>query len=174
MIDSKRLMLRPPLPEDFEATADMFSEAGVMIHLGGKLLDREASWTRFLRDIGHWAVEPFGLFSVLEKASGDYVGKVGFARFERDLGKRAETSVEMSWTLRSRFHGRGYALEAATTAQQWFDETVTRRTACIIAPSNIPSQRLAARLGYVEVDQIERTGKSILLLIREAPGQTNR
>jgi RimJ/RimL family protein N-acetyltransferase len=167
MIETERLTLRPPILADFEATADMFAEPDVVAHIGGQPFDRATAWTRFLRDVGHWMVEPFGLFSVIEKASGTYVGKLGYARFERDLGTQAQTAIEMSWTLRSHFHGRGYALEAARAAQRWFEAQAPRRTACVIAPANLPSRKLAERLGYEEIARIERPDHPVLLLISD-------
>lgn len=94
------------------------------------------------------------MFSVIEKTSGRYVGKVGYAIFERDLGSQAKTKVEMSWTLRSQFHGLGYASEAATSAQFWFEGKRRQQTACFVALDNQPSLKLAARLGYEEIDQL--------------------
>lgn len=168
MIESERLFLRRPEPRDFEATAAMFAEAAVVQYIGGQPLDRPAAWVKFLRDLGHWTIEPFGLFSVIEKATDAYVGKVGFARFERDLGEQANTAIEISWTLRSCFHGKGLAFEAARTAQQWFDEKfATTRTACVIAPLNLPSRKLAARLGYEAAGPVARSGGDTLLFLRD-------
>ncbi|MBP2302178.1 GNAT family N-acetyltransferase [Azospirillum picis] len=167
MIESERLLLRPPQIGDFEQTAQMLAETAVMTHIGGSPLNREEAWARFLRDAGHWAVESFGLFSVIEKSSGLYVGKVGYARFERPLGDHARTSVEMSWTLRSRFHGRGYATEAAVAAQGRFSRSNRQRTACLIAPANGPSLKLAARLGYRQVDRIMRGQGEVVVLVHE-------
>lgn len=166
MIESERLQLRPPSLEDFEFTAKMFTEDVVLAHIGGKPLNRAESWTRFLRDVGHWTLEQFGQFSVFERDTDHYIGKIGHARFER-LPDQALTSIEMSWTLRSRFHGKGYAMEAAIAAQNWFDGQGLRRTACIIAPENVQSLKLAGRLGYQEVEQIFLSEKKVSLLIRD-------
>lgn len=173
MIETERLLLRPPALSDFEASAAMFADAGVVAHIGGTPLDRETAWTRFLRDAGHWHLQPFGLFSVIEKASNAYVGKLGFARFERDLGASAGTAVEMSWTLAAGFHGRGYATEAGRAAQAWFDRSFAMRTACLIAQENEPSLRLAARLGYAQSDQLERENapeRRIIVVLTRDPG----
>lgn len=173
MIETERLLLRPPELADFEASAAMFADPEVVAHIGGIPLDREIAWTRFLRDAGHWHLHPFGLFSVLEKDTGAYVGKLGFARFERDLSALAQTAIEMSWTLATRFHGRGYASEAGRAAQAWFDSRFARRTACLIAKENAPSLRLAARLGYAEIDRMERgpaSEKRIIIVLARSPG----
>lgn len=166
IIESARLRLRPPRLENFEFTAEMFTEDVVLAHIGGKPLSRADSWAKFLRDVGHWTLEQFGQFSVFERGTDEYIGKVGHARFER-LPDQALTSIEMSWTLRSRFHGKGYATEAAVAAQNWFDSRGLRRAACIIAPENVRSLKLAAHLGYEEVEQILLQEKKVSLLIRD-------
>ncbi|WP_353471499.1 GNAT family N-acetyltransferase [Salipiger sp. H15] len=167
MIESERLILRPPLAGDFEAFAAMFADAGVTRHIGG-VQARSDAWARFLRDCGHWALEGFGQFTILERASGAYVGKTGLAKFERDLGPKAATAVEITWTLQAAFHGRGYAREAAALALGHFDRTVGGRSACLIAEGNDASQRLAERLGYREVDRLERGGTLVALLVRDS------
>jgi len=170
MLESDRLLLRRPVEADFAPSAAMFADEAVTRHLGGAPLDRAAAWAKFLRDVGHWAILPFGLFSVIEKGSMNYVGKVGHARFERELGPRPDVAVEMSWTLRSEYHGKGYALEAATLARDWFERLNPMATRCIIARSNMASQRIAQRLDYKEAGRIESDGDSTILLVREAPG----
>ncbi|WP_395336532.1 GNAT family N-acetyltransferase [Novosphingobium sp. BL-8H] len=72
------------------------------------------------------------------------------------------------------FHGRGYASEAGRAAQAWFDATQAKLTACLIAPANIPSLRLAERLGYREVDRFVPQGRDparkIVALVRDCGG----
>jgi RimJ/RimL family protein N-acetyltransferase len=167
MIQTERLSLRRPIHADFQASADMFAEESVMLHIGNGPLSRSEAWTRFLRDIGHWSLMEFGLFSVIERTTAAYVGKVGFALFERDLGHHAGADIEMSWTLRSEFHGRGFATEAARAAQRWFDERYRQPTACLIAAANIPSIKLASRLGYEEVDRLAHDKIEALVMVRQ-------
>lgn len=161
MLEASRLFLRPPVAGDFEPTAAMFGDEDVTRHIGG-VMDRAAAWTRFLRDCGHWSVAGFGQFVITEKASGIFVGKAGLARFERDLGPHAGTSVECSWTLRSAFQGLVAALE-------WYDIHAGGPTACLIAEANIPSLKLAAFLGYVEVDRLARPSGRTIVLRRDGP-----
>ena len=166
MIETERLILRQPIAEDFEPTAAMFSDPNVVAHIGGAI-SRSEAWSRFLRDYGHWALEGFGQFSIIEKSSGSYIGKTGFAKFERDLGLHANTAVETSWTLGSHFHGKGFAKEAAQAAHEWFDANRQGPTACLIAQANAPSIKLATMLGYVNVDRIEQPAHFTLVFKRE-------
>ncbi|MFN7092032.1 MAG: GNAT family N-acetyltransferase [Allorhizobium sp.] len=167
MIETERLSLRPPVHADFQATADMFAEEAVTLHIGNRPLSRSDAWAKFLRDVGHWEVMGFGLFSVTERTTAAYVGKIGFALFERDLGSKAATNIEMSWTLRSQFHGRGFAPEAARAAQNWFESKYSQRTACLIAAANTSSIKLATRLGFEEVDRLTRDRGEAVVMARQ-------
>ncbi|WP_299207802.1 GNAT family N-acetyltransferase [uncultured Tateyamaria sp.] len=163
MLDTDRLILRQPVADDFEPLAAMFNEPSVTEHIGG-VLSRADAWARLLRDVGHWSLEGFGQFIIIDKATRSFVGKVGFAKYKRDLGSNVETDVECSWTLRSACHGKGYATEAAMRSHQWYSAQRAGPTACMIDEANTASLRLAASLGYSEVDRLVLpTGASIVL-----------
>ncbi|MBO0144821.1 GNAT family N-acetyltransferase [Agrobacterium sp. Ap1] len=164
MIETPRLILRPPIYSDFKPMIEMFSEEPVLRQIGK--LNRSEIWTRLLRDVGHWQLMGFGQFSIIERAQNTYAGKVGFAVFERPLG-RADTNIEMSWTLQSGFHGRGYATEAAQAVQHWFERDHRQPTACLIAVGNVLSLRLAERLGYKEIDKVCRDKGDAIILQRD-------
>lgn len=155
MLETDRLILRQPVAEDFEPFAAMFDEPFVTAHIGG-VLSRSEAWTRFLRDVGHWTLAGFGQFVIDEKEANSFVGKVGIAKFERDLRSNAYIPLECTWTLRSAFHGLALAKEAAVMVHQWHDARGGGPTACLIAKTNTPSLRLAAALGYSEVDRLQR------------------
>lgn len=166
LLETPRLRLRPPVAADFEPMRQMFCDPQVVAHIGGSPLSRAEAWGRFQRDVGHWALEGFGQFTLLERSSGRYVGKLGHAKFLRDLGPKAGAEIEMTWTLASGFHGQGYAAEAGQAALAWFDAQGPRRTACIVAEANLPSLRLAERLGYREVDRLSGDGCTRVVLVR--------
>jgi len=165
MIETDRLILRKPVADDFEPFFKMFEEPVVTAHIGG-VLTRTEAWARFLRDIGHWTLEGFGQFIIVEKATSCFVGKMGFAKFERELGPRSNTSIECTWTLAAAFHGRGYAREAAIFAHRWSDEHNINPTACLISEANLPSLKLAGSVGYEEIDRLRRPAGEVIVLER--------
>jgi RimJ/RimL family protein N-acetyltransferase len=89
---------------------------------------------------------------VEERATGDFVGEVGFANHRRDI-EPPITVPELGWVLARGFQGKGYATEAARAAIAWgrrhFSET--GETACIIAPENLASIHVAEKLGFTLV-----------------------
>lgn len=76
VLDTPRLTLRPPRAEDFPAwaafMADPESARGrqeAAVGEGGRLHAAD--------EAGAWALQGFGMFSVIERASGEWVGRVG-------------------------------------------------------------------------------------------------
>ena len=136
-----RLVLRPPRAEDFEAWAAFAADAGTTEHLGGPQ-PRTVSWRAFCLMAGAWALYGFGLFSVLERDTGRWIGRVGPWRPEGWPGN------EIGWGLHRDAWGRGLATEAAGAAIDWaLGELRWDAFIHCISPANTRSIALATRLG---------------------------
>jgi RimJ/RimL family protein N-acetyltransferase len=91
---------------------------------------------------GSWAIKGFGMFSLVEKSSGRWVGRLGPWQPEGWPG------MEVGWGLHPTAMGKGYAVEGATAAIDWaFDVLGWTEVIHCIDPDNTPSQRVAERLG---------------------------
>ena len=168
MIETERLILRQHQLADFEAMCAMFSDPEVMHHMGGVAISKEDVWNRLLRYHGHWSLLGYGLFAIVEKASGRYIGETGFADFHRSLGDAFDPFPEAAWILTSGAHGHGYAAEAATAAHAWYDARFhPARTVCLIAPANSASLKLAGKLGYHFFGEAFYRGGTVSLLERK-------
>jgi RimJ/RimL family protein N-acetyltransferase len=164
VIETERLSLRPYAVGDFDAYAAMVADPVVVRHAGTPMTGEEA-WMRLLRFIGHWSVFGYGLFAVVDRASGAYLGETGFMDFRREVVPRIEPLPETAWVFTSAAHGQGYAWEAASAAVRWMADTHTSpATQCIISPANLESIRLAGRLGYVLHDQPNYRGEALRLI----------
>ena len=140
-LETARLLLRPPVRADFDAWAQVATDAENMRHLGG-VKSRPEAWRHFAFTVGSWHLQGFGVFSLIEKATGAWVGRVGALQPEGWPG------TEVGWTLAREFWGRGYAFEAATAAIDWTFARIgwTDVIHCISA-DNLPSIALATKLG---------------------------
>ena len=76
-IDTQRLRLRPPRRDDFEGFAAFLSDVETMRYLGSPPQPRTVAWRSFLAMVGAWQIQGFAMFSVIEKESGCWVGRVG-------------------------------------------------------------------------------------------------
>ena len=141
VIETERLVLRIPRIGDFERFAELHADEEAARHIGGAVTRAEA-WRRFLSQPGAWVVQGFGMFAIVERDSGRWLGQAGPWRPEGWPGN------EIGYSLHPDAWGRGYALEAATAAIEWALEHLgwDGFIHCI-APENAASQKLAKRLG---------------------------
>jgi RimJ/RimL family protein N-acetyltransferase len=169
ILETSRLRLRGHRLDDFVHSAAMWADAVVTRFIGGQPLTEEEAWTKFLRYAGHWALLGFGYWVVEEKAAGTFVGEIGFADFKRDVQPSLKGVPEIGWVLASQAHGKGYATEAVRAAVAWGDAHFqSPRTACIIAPENLASIRVAVKCGYKGPQRAFYKGKPTLMYVRDA------
>ena len=110
-------------------------------YIGGQLA-RATAWRKFLQMPGAWLVQGFAMFSVIERASGRWLGQLGPWKPEGWPGN------EVGWAFHPDAWGQGYAAEAAHAAMDWaFDTLGWTEVIHCIDPANVPSQKLAQRLG---------------------------
>jgi RimJ/RimL family protein N-acetyltransferase len=148
-IETERLTLRPYSLADYQPYLAMCSDPVVTRFLGGQAFSAEDAWNRVLRYAGHWSLLGYGIFAVIEKSTGDYIGETGLADFCRGLGENFDDFGEASWTFSSRVHGLGFAFEAADAAHGWYaDRMLECRTVCLIHEKNTSSRKMAGRLSY--------------------------
>lgn len=144
-LETPRLILRPLAPADFEAHAAFMADPCVaeFLSLDRKPQSRAMAWRNFASMIGHWTIRGFGFFSVFEKATGGWVGRVGPWQPETWPG------IECGWGVSPEFWGKGYAPEAAIAAIRWTfaQRPDLPRIISLIDPGNRNSQAVAAKIG---------------------------
>lgn len=152
ILQTERLILRGHGAEDFDAYLALVGNADVMRFIAPVLMTREQAWGRMLRYPGTWALFGFGMWAIIDRASGRFLGEVGFLASKRDMQPTTEDTLEMGWLLVPEAHGQGIASEAVGAAVGWADrEHPDKRMTCIIDPDNGASLRLAAKFGFGEI-----------------------
>ena len=140
-IETARLTLRPTRPEDFEPWAAFMADEEAARYIGG-VQTRSQAWRGFMSVAGAWAMEGFAMFSVIEKESGRWVGRLG------PWAPAEWPGTEVGWGVIRECWGRGYATEGATAAIDWaFDRLGWTEVIHCIDPANVASQNVARRLG---------------------------
>jgi RimJ/RimL family protein N-acetyltransferase len=168
VIETERLLMRGHRPDDFLDCAAMWGDPVVTRYIGGKPFSKEDVWARILRYVGHWSWMGFGHWAVEEKATGSFVGEVGFADFKRDIEPSVGNIPEIGWVLATRMRGKGYATEAVRAATAWGDLRFgPTRTVCLIHADNLASIRVAEKCGYQEYQRTIYRSQPTVLLARE-------
>ncbi len=153
-LDTERLVLRAHALADFEDCAAMWADAQVVRHIGGVPFSAADVWARLLRYAGHWSLLDYGYWIAHDRASGRFVGELGFAEMKREITPESlafRGAPEIGWALASWAHGRGLATEAVRAIVEWSDrERDWPRTVCLIDVENAASVRVARKCGYRE------------------------
>ena len=141
VLETERLHLRAFREGDLDRYAEFRASETLSRFIGGTN-DRRGSWGRIAAYLGHWALRGYGHWAIEEKAGGRFIGYSGLWNPE------GWPEPEVIWGLMADAHGRGFATEAARRVREFAYRNLGWRTAVsLIAPQNLPSQRVAQRLG---------------------------
>lgn len=166
-LQTERLVLRAPERSDFEEFAAMRADPVVARYTSGAPASADDTWQRLLRYRGLWGIAGFGYWVARERATGRFVGTIGFGDFRRGLTPSLEDIPEAGWVLASWCHGQGFATEGVRAALHWLDTTTDHtRSACIIDPGNVASRRIAEKNGFVFLTGTMFMGKETLMFER--------
>jgi RimJ/RimL family protein N-acetyltransferase len=147
--ETDRLLLRQWRAEDFEIYAAYFADENTAKYVGG-VTDREQAWRRLASYIGHWELMGFGYWAVEEKKSRAFVGAVGLWFSD------GWPELELGYWLMPTMYGKGYATEAGIKSRDYAWEVVCATSlVSYIHPENVPSKKVAARLGATFEKTIE-------------------
>ena len=141
VLQTERLILRCPQDCDLDGFAEMMADEEAMRFLGGAKARAEA-WRGMATLAGSFVIRGYAMFSVIERATGEWLGRVG------PWFPEAWPGTEVGWGLKRSAWGQGYALEAAEAAIGFafgtlgWDEVIHT-----IAPDNAPSIAVARRMG---------------------------
>lgn len=141
ILETERLTLRPLAMEDFPRWAQMMADPEAARFLGGPQ-PAETAWRGFMTMAGAWSLTGIAMFSVIERDTGLWLGRIG------PWTPLGWPGTEVGWGLHPDAQGRGYGVEAATATLDYaFDVLGWTEVIHCIDPDNTPSQRLAERLG---------------------------
>lgn len=140
-LETPRLLLRPPRNEDLDPLAEMMLDAESARFIGG-VMPRSLSWRALMTLVGAWHANGYSMFSVIEKSSGRWVGRLGPWMPDGWPG------TEVGWSIVRDCWGKGYATEGAEAATNWaFDHLGWTNVIHCIDPENVASQAVARKLG---------------------------
>ncbi|MBP0460705.1 GNAT family N-acetyltransferase [Streptomyces montanisoli] len=164
---TERLVLREREDRDTPAFIDLLASPEVHTYLGGPRPRDELE-----RTLPEEARRRPGLFVIERDAT--MIGMVQLVRFEAEGKEHTCPDVaeaELGYLLLPQAWGRGYGTEACTAALDWFagerpGEPVALRT----QTANARSMRLAARLGFAEVERFRAYDADQWLGVWTPPG----
>ncbi len=151
-LETERLVLRPWREADLDDVAAFYANEATARFVGG-VCTRDDAWRRMAGMVGHWVLRGFGPWAVVEREGGRYAGSCGL------WAPEGWPEPELMWSLVPAAQGKGYATEAAVAARRFAYQNLGWTTLIsLIVPENMPSRRVAARLGARVEGQIQLRG----------------
>jgi RimJ/RimL family protein N-acetyltransferase len=144
-LETERLRLRPYTLDDLDALFGILGDPETMTYYPEPYT--RAGTLRWIQDnLRRYVVDGFGLWAMDMKEAGVFVGDWGPAVREVD----GEREVEIGWHVDRALWNRGLATEAGTVCRDHcFCALGLERVISLVRPENIPSRRVAEKIGMI-------------------------
>ncbi|GAF11581.1 acetyltransferase, GNAT family [Bacillus sp. JCM 19045] len=164
-IETPRLTLRDWDTHDLPSFIKMNQDSDVM-RFFPKLLSPAETTAFYERILHSFRENGYGLYAVEEKASGEFIGFIGFnhASFEAPF----TPCIEIGWRLRKEAWGKGYATEGAKACLAYgFNQLPLEEIVSFTAKINKPSIQVMKKLGLTYVQTFEHPTVALSSPLRE-------
>ncbi len=158
VIETRRLDFRELVPPDVINLQKIFSDPVAMKFYPSTKSEAETlEWIEW--NMQSYQENGFGLWALIDKNTGEFVGQSGLIH-QQDVDGADET--EIAYLLERKYWGNGFATEAASRIRDLaFSRFDCERVISLIDPKNIPSIRVAGRIGMVLEKNVQRWGKTV-------------
>ena len=159
MAETERLIMRRMEPEDEDALFAVLGDPVSMKYYPAAFTREDVrSWIERWRK--SYAENGYGLYAMVLKATGKVIGDCGHARQEVD----GATEIEIGYHVLRELQGQGYATEAARACAEYgFNKLRAAKLISLIRPENLPSRRVAEKVGMKIEREIVRKGYATLV-----------
>lgn len=153
-LETARLTLRHQTEDDLAALWAILGDEESMTYYPRPFTAEEVlGWIK--RNRSRYTELGFGLWAVTLKEDGTVIGQVGLTPQHVD----GTVEIEVGWQINRRVWGRGYGTEAAVASRDFgFTHAGLDHVISLIRPENVPSARVAAKLGMEVRNQTMRAG----------------
>lgn len=146
--ESQRLRFRHIEETDYLSLCELLQDKEIMYAWEHGFSQEEVrGWME--RTFARYREDGFGHFAAIEKETGAFVGVIGpIVEVVEDV-----PYMGLGYLLKKQYWGKGYATEGADACMQYaFTVLGAQKVIAEIRPENLPSRRVAERLGM----QVER------------------
>jgi ribosomal-protein-alanine N-acetyltransferase len=171
-VETANLRLDAIAPETLEAliSGDVARASAVQgLDLSGEFADSLDDFFARIQ-LGRMRANPDGrgwcARTMVRKSDEALVGHCGFHGPPEDIGR-----AEIGYTVLTRYRGHGYATEAAAGLVAFAAQQGVPTVFATVLPTNLPSLRVVAKLGFVQTNEVE--GEELLFeLALSTPART--
>lgn len=152
ILETERLRVREMTLEDIDRLYEIYAEPSITEYMEGLYPDKkdelEFSKSYIENMYGFYG---YGLWMVIEKASGRIIGRAGLSNREVD----GEVYLELGYVIAKENQGQGYATEVSQAILEYAKrELGATQIIALMKPGNEASIRTAKKLGFREVCEV--------------------
>jgi ribosomal-protein-alanine N-acetyltransferase len=161
-IETERLLIRRFEPEDVVELGRLYADPRVMRYISYGVLDAAGLERVLSRYARVEAEHGFTFWAIVERATGRFLGDVGFGVYE------PTGEPELGYSLATDAWGHGYATEAARAClDAVFGQLGAARVVALVDTANGASLRVAKRLGMQRQGVVDAHGRPHVLFAKE-------
>jgi len=145
ILETQRLLLRHLTLDDLDELYALYSDPEIREYFPDGVLSLEETREELEWHMhGHPDNNKLGLWATIHKETGKFIGRCGLLPWEIE----GRLEVEIAYLLDKNFWHQGLATEAASGILRYAFQTLNlSRLICLIDPENVPSQKVAERIG---------------------------
>lgn len=146
-----RICIRESVEGDLPAFRQLYQEEGMLDYLPNPEFEGEEGRENFCHYIhSMYRFYNYGIWTVLERNSGEIIGRVGIENGEY----QGESVLELGYLIGKRWRKQGFAREAVQMAERFAAEVLQADSLyAFIHPQNKPSLAFIKTIGYEKMDQ---------------------
>jgi ribosomal-protein-alanine N-acetyltransferase len=146
ILETERLYLRQYRKEDIHSLHSIFSDTETMEYYPTPFsLERTQNWVK--KNQERYEEDGYGLWGVCLKETHELIGDCGLVKQKVD----GSTEVEIGYHINKKYWSKGFATEAANGCKKYgFYQLGLNRLISIIDPRNVPSMRVAKKIGLIK------------------------
>lgn len=149
VIETPRLILREFEIEDFDSLYEIVSDPETMAHYP-KPFDKEKTLSWINKNLSNYAEYGFGLWAVVLKETGKFIGDCGIIIQNID----GEKHPEIGYHINKKYWRRGFAKEASRAVRDWaFTNTNFNALYSCMKYTNVSSWSTALSIGMKKVKE---------------------
>lgn len=173
ILETERCLVREMTLQDLPALYELYHSRSVTRYLEDLEEDRQTEETKLNAHINcMYRFYGYGMWAVVEKATGQLIGRAGFGHLSAKEEPRSEFEQrtvengpmpELGYLIAADKQRRGYAAEVCRAILDYGWRKLGFSTVyCMIREENRASIRLAEKLGFVREQLVEENGTKLL------------
>lgn len=150
ILKTDRFYLRQFREEDINSLHSIFSDTETMKYYPAPFsFDKTYNWIK--RNQERYLEDGYGLWGICLNETNELIGDCGLVTQKVD----GRTEVEIGYHINKKYWSKGFGSEAAKACKKYgFYQLGLNKLISIIDPSNIPSIRVAEKIGFVKEKEL--------------------